>query len=261
MNQPNAARELKAQGDSAYRQGQFAQAVAHYTDAIKADSTNPTVLTNRAMALLKLERFTDAVDSCTQALRIDATNVKALWRRGTAYYKLGQLAKAQCDFAAGLAIEPANAVLAAELDKSVKAIEAAAGIPQPKLSINAALEPVAEPRSPQDFERAWREHARVPARLYEYLKLIPTDKLPALFRASLEAGHVVDTASALEHGVQLHADLELVDRVLSTLPQIDRFSLALLFLDPSEKERIRSLLRQLAASKNLDMSPLAAKYS
>ncbi|KAJ2341162.1 hypothetical protein GGF43_006235, partial [Coemansia sp. RSA 2618] len=117
-----AMQKRKALGDAAYRQGQFAQAVDCYTQAIKADSTNPVLFTNRAMALLKLDEFAEAADSCSQALDLDSTNVKALWRRGTAYYNLGQFSKAQHDFAAGVALEPTNTVLSAELEKTKKAL-------------------------------------------------------------------------------------------------------------------------------------------
>ncbi|KAJ2289503.1 hypothetical protein IW141_003797 [Coemansia sp. RSA 355] len=270
MTDTAASQKFKAQGDTAYRQSQFAQAADLYLQAIQADGTNPVLFTNRAMALLKLERFADAAHSCSQALAIDSTSVKALWRRGTAYYSLGQFAKAQHDFNCGLALEPTNTALLTELEKTKKALESAAaskaqlprsgrGIAAPIAS--SAPQPMSVPQSPQDFERAWREHASVPARLYEYLKMVPIVRLPSLFRASLESAHIADITNALEHGYQTHKDFDLVFKVLSALPSIDRFSLALLFTDDKVKERIHHLLKQLATEMDVDAALLTNKYS
>ncbi|KAJ2660600.1 RNA polymerase II-associated protein 3 [Coemansia sp. RSA 1199] len=269
MTDTVASQKFKAQGDTAYRQSRFAQAADFYLQAIQADGTNPVLFTNRAMAQLKLGQFTDAANSCSQALAIDSTSVKALWRRGTAYYSLGQFSKAHHDFTCGLALEPTNAVLSTELEKTKKALESAAAskaqLPRSGSGITTPIagstpQPMSVPQSPQDFERAWREHASVPARLYKYLKMVPVARLPSLFRASLESTHIADITNALEHGYQTHKDFDLVFKVLSTLPSIDRFSLALLFTDDKVKERIHHLLKQLTTVHGVDAASLTNEY-
>ncbi|KAJ2849604.1 hypothetical protein IWW36_002501 [Coemansia brasiliensis] len=261
MPPEESANQFKSQGDSAFKQGKYAKAIDFYSQAICIDSTNAVLFTNQAMAFLKLEKYTDAAENCSKALRLSPDNVKALWRRGVAYYNLGQLDDAQRDFTAALNLNPKNALLASELNKVKQAIDAAnfdsnARLPLDIFQYDLSSLSIAE--SSQNFERAWREHAHVPARLYRCLKLVPSTRLPRLFGASLESTHIADITAALEHGYQTFNDYELVHKVLSALPAANRFSLALLFLDAKVKERIQRLLEQVASSA--DAKSLIATY-
>ncbi|KAJ2632150.1 hypothetical protein H4R22_001481 [Coemansia sp. RSA 1290] len=257
MPSAELASQFKSQGDSAFKQGQYAKAIELYSQAIRTDSTNPVVFTNQAMAFLKLEKYADAAESCSKALQLSPNSVKALWRRGVAYYNLKRLEDAQRDFTAAMNLNPQNTLLASELSKVNQAIAAT----NPESNADSPLDisqhdlsSLAIAESSQDFERAWREHAHVPSRLYECLKLIPSVRLPRLFGASLESDHVAEITAALEYGYQKCSDYELVHKVLSMLPAVNRFSLALMFLDAKVKERIQGLLKKMpptADSKSL----------
>eukprot|EP00611_Tribonema_gayanum_P018061 TRINITY_DN31116_c0_g1_i1.p1 TRINITY_DN31116_c0_g1~~TRINITY_DN31116_c0_g1_i1.p1 ORF type:complete len:170 (+),score=55.46 TRINITY_DN31116_c0_g1_i1:152-661(+) len=89
---------LKSEGNELFQVGQYEQAVARYTEAVKllpdvddgaaADSGLRTVaaviLCNRAAALLSLRKWVAALASAQAAEAWDPTNWKAPWRQGLA---------------------------------------------------------------------------------------------------------------------------------------------------------------------------------
>ncbi|KAJ2610521.1 Serine/threonine-protein phosphatase 5 [Coemansia sp. RSA 1365] len=262
------AENLKAEGDSAFRQGRFEEAVRQYAQAIEEDDSIAVLYTNQAMALLKLERFAEAVDSCSRGLVVEPNNVKALWRRGTANFGLGNLHEAKHDFEAGLRIQPGNKILATELEKTKKAILAeTAGASSLGLEggvgihgAGAKTRPMSVPQSPQDFERAWREHSGSPERLYKYLELVSAARIPDLFRASLEAAHIAAIVRALSFGYSKHGNPQFALDVLAALIETERFSLALLFQSNSDKDAIINIIQQISEDTGINTTALQEFY-
>jgi len=82
------------QGNAAYKAGKLEEALALYTAAIDANKDNTVVRANRAMVLLKLNRYAEAEADCTTVLAKEPDNVKVLWRRATARRQLGKTADA-----------------------------------------------------------------------------------------------------------------------------------------------------------------------
>ncbi|KAG0229684.1 hypothetical protein BGW42_001390 [Actinomortierella wolfii] len=105
------------EGNAAFKKGDYKKAIEHYTLCMKLDTSNSVYPINRAMALLKLERFAEVEADCTTGLKLDPKNVKALWRRGIARRSMGKLAEARGDFEAALKIEPTNKSVKDELAK------------------------------------------------------------------------------------------------------------------------------------------------
>lgn len=65
-----AADALKAQGNTAFKNGDFALAEDFYTQAVQRYSRNPLLFTNRANARLKLQRWEGAVNDCLKSIEI-----------------------------------------------------------------------------------------------------------------------------------------------------------------------------------------------
>ena len=84
------AEECKEDGNAAFKAGDYLQAVELYTQAHKSEPRIAIYLLNRAMALLKLNRFHEAELDCTAVLRKHRCNAKALWRRAKARRTLSQ---------------------------------------------------------------------------------------------------------------------------------------------------------------------------
>ena len=106
--------EWKAQGNEAYKQGKYLQAIDFYTKAVDADAkqvsiavaaaaasgtgssrtaacVNPAFLTNRAAAFMMLKRYKDCIADCEAALSSDPRNTKALQRMATAQQRQGKM--------------------------------------------------------------------------------------------------------------------------------------------------------------------------
>lgn len=109
---------LKEDGNKCFQQADYVGAEALYSKAIIADSTNPLLFTNRAMARLKLSHWEPVIEDCLSSINLLDENMKA-------YYYLAQ---------AQIALHHPNEALSSALrafelcvksqDKSIAAITA-----------------------------------------------------------------------------------------------------------------------------------------
>ncbi|KAJ6623108.1 hypothetical protein B0H10DRAFT_2213795 [Mycena sp. CBHHK59/15] len=139
-----AAQVAKEKGNAAFKAGDFAQAVGHYTAALLADAADPTLPLNRAAAYLRLGKNADAERDCGAALALDpdaGLRVKALFRRAQARVGGGSLAEALADLNDAARLEPANDAVKQELGK-VEALLAKAAVKKPlPADVNASSAP------------------------------------------------------------------------------------------------------------------------
>ena len=96
------------QGNISFKRKDFEKAVEYYSQSIGLDGGNAVYYLNRAMALLKLNRYAfltgrslfmvvryaEVEQDCSRALSLDAKSIKAFWRRSTARKHLGKLTEA-----------------------------------------------------------------------------------------------------------------------------------------------------------------------
>ncbi|KAJ8081162.1 hypothetical protein PM082_018005 [Marasmius tenuissimus] len=111
------ARVEKDKGNAAFKAGDYATAVGHYSAAIIHDRNDFTLPLNRAAAYLKLGKNEDASRDCTTVLSLNPSNVKALFRRGQARVDMDKITEAREDFEAAEKIEPNNRSVKDELEK------------------------------------------------------------------------------------------------------------------------------------------------
>ena len=140
------ARELKAQGNEAFKAGDYKAAMVHYHQIYMyvhgfsegssgSGSAMPMQTTksvdretmaqlcelkvvhfsNLAMCHLKLGNTEKARDNSSKALAIDAKNIKCLFRRGKCHATMGALDEAKADFDQILSLEPDNREAVREL--------------------------------------------------------------------------------------------------------------------------------------------------
>ncbi|KAJ1986235.1 hypothetical protein H4R33_003483 [Dimargaris cristalligena] len=103
------------QGNLAFKEGRYDDAIAAYTKCIELSPENATFYNNRAMAQLKVNAFRQAELDCTSSLQYAPDNVKALWRRGTSRKFQQQFDQARDDLKRALTIEPQNKAVQQEL--------------------------------------------------------------------------------------------------------------------------------------------------
>ena len=98
----------KEKGNEFFKQGKWEEAVECYTKGLQQDALNAVLFANRAMALLKLQKYAAAAADCDCSIELDDTYTKAYLRRATAHLKLGNKEEALADFKKVLEFEPEN---------------------------------------------------------------------------------------------------------------------------------------------------------
>lgn len=102
--------KLKAQGNSFFSFGCYAQAAVLYSEAIDLQPDSAVLYCNRAMAYLKQEMPHEALADAEMSLQIDSavTNIKAYWRQSQALLDLDRSVESEAAADAGLALQASN---------------------------------------------------------------------------------------------------------------------------------------------------------
>lgn len=119
--------ELKTQGNKAYSNKKFNQAVTFYSKAIEFDE-QAVFYSNRAACYTNLSMPDKVIEDCTEALRLDRTYIKALNRRASVKEQKGDEASlydALCDYtAAAILGQFSNAQASESVDRLMKRLSA-----------------------------------------------------------------------------------------------------------------------------------------
>jgi len=121
------AQIAKQEGNLAFKEGRFEEALAHYSRALEK-TTQPSeksvLHSNKAACYAQQQNWSEGLKECNKALDYDSTNVKALLRRGLAYEGLERWKLAIDDMKQVLGLEP-GAKMASEalvrLDRNFRA--------------------------------------------------------------------------------------------------------------------------------------------
>ena len=109
---PNSSAEaLKSEGNSFFKSGQYAQAIAKYDEAYNIDSTIPAYQSNAAACWEKLGNYENMERAARKCIAADKTFVKGYFRLATALKNLNDLSGCIKALESGLAIQSTNADL------------------------------------------------------------------------------------------------------------------------------------------------------
>ncbi|XP_027013199.2 sperm-associated antigen 1A isoform X2 [Tachysurus fulvidraco] len=97
---------LKEEGNDLVKRGEFEKAMQKYSECIALKPTECSVYTNRALCLLKLDRFAEARQDCDSALQIESDNKKAFYRRALAHKGLKDFLSSSSDLQEVLRLDP-----------------------------------------------------------------------------------------------------------------------------------------------------------
>ncbi|CAH1785180.1 unnamed protein product [Owenia fusiformis] len=112
----------KDKGNQYFKEKKYDLAIECYTQGMQCDMSNALLPANRAMALLKQNKYAAAERDCSIAIQLDPTYVKAYARRATARKGLEKWRDSKSDFEKVLALESSNKEAKAELEKLDKKI-------------------------------------------------------------------------------------------------------------------------------------------
>jgi len=110
------ADEAKAEGDAAFKAGDFDGAVKHYTEAIEA-VPNEVLYSNRSGAYAKLSNYKNALLDANKCIDLKPAWAKGHSRRGAAYQGLRSFRAALSAYEEGLKIDPTNEHMLTELKR------------------------------------------------------------------------------------------------------------------------------------------------
>jgi Flp pilus assembly protein TadD len=109
------ARHRRAQGNEAFKLGDYQQAAVFYTEALTLDDKDPALHSNRAACFLKLGQAVRALADAERCVALDPAAVKGHFRRGVALMALDRPEEAAAAMARTLDLDPRNAEARATL--------------------------------------------------------------------------------------------------------------------------------------------------
>jgi len=105
---PELSMEEKNKGNECYQKGAYADAIKHYTEAIKRNPEDAKLYSNRAACYTKLMEFNYCISDCDECIRLDPTFVKGYLRKGGACLMLRQFGRAKAAFEEALKLDSSN---------------------------------------------------------------------------------------------------------------------------------------------------------
>jgi tetratricopeptide (TPR) repeat protein len=106
---PELALEEKQKGNESFKKGQWADAVKHYSEAIKRNPQDSKIYSNRAACYTKLTAFDLALKDCDKSIELDPAFVKAYLRKGNVLKAMGQIQKAMDVYSKAMELDPDSA--------------------------------------------------------------------------------------------------------------------------------------------------------
>lgn len=100
------ATQLKDAGNEQLKVGHFLQAIELYSEGLEYRPTNHILLSNRAMAYIKIENYGLALQDADKAIESDPTYAKGYYRRASANFALNHFKTARKDFRAVCKLKP-----------------------------------------------------------------------------------------------------------------------------------------------------------
>uniref|UniRef100_A0A7N0VIS8 Uncharacterized protein n=1 Tax=Kalanchoe fedtschenkoi TaxID=63787 RepID=A0A7N0VIS8_KALFE len=114
-----ASASLKEKGNELFKSGNYLKAAATYTQAIKLDSSNATLYSNRAAAFLNLVKLNKALADAETAISLSPHWEKGYFRKGCVLEAMEKFNDALAAFQKALQLNPQSS----EVSRKIKRIE------------------------------------------------------------------------------------------------------------------------------------------
>jgi serine/threonine-protein phosphatase 5 len=118
--------ELKDLGNTHLNSGHYTEAIHLYSTALSHLPSNAIILSNRALAYIKIENYGLAIQDATSAIAADPSYPKGYYRRGSAEFALGRAKAARKDFKQVCRLRPKDRDARNKLSECEKAVREAA---------------------------------------------------------------------------------------------------------------------------------------
>jgi len=108
LNLDNIPGSYNNRGVLWFAEGNYAQALEDFTEAVRLNSKLAQAHVNQGYTLTAMERWSDSIDAYSKGIALDAEEkAKAYFNRGVAHEELGNITQAWRDYQQAAAIDPA----------------------------------------------------------------------------------------------------------------------------------------------------------
>jgi len=115
--------KFKEQGNAAFKEGKFEEALQHYNKALELSPSNIHLYGNRAAVFIRMNQHDKALADADKAIAINPNWGRAHHRRGTALHHQEKYLEAKKAFLTGLHYEPDNEAIKKSLDETNEKIQ------------------------------------------------------------------------------------------------------------------------------------------
>lgn len=109
-------------GNAELQKGHYIQAIERYSEGLEYDPENAVILSNRALAYIKIENYGLALQDSDKAIQLDPNYAKAYYRRASANFALNHFKLARVDLKQVCKLAPKDRDARAKLKDCEKAI-------------------------------------------------------------------------------------------------------------------------------------------
>lgn len=139
-----SAEEFKQQGNDAFRQKNFVEAIGHFSKAIEASAEpNHVLFSNRSACYASLHKYMDALKDAEECVKINPTWAKGYNRVGAAEFGLGNYDESIKAYNKALEIEPTNSMASEGIKSATEAKDSQDG---PGADMNDMFSKITDPQ-------------------------------------------------------------------------------------------------------------------
>lgn len=115
--------ELREKGNSCVKEGNHAEAVLHYSSAIRTDPSNPALHSNRSLAFLKLQQYYLAHQDAKRAIELKPDWAKGYFRKGEVEYATFHFDKALTSYTKAFCLQKDDRSLMEAMKKAARELK------------------------------------------------------------------------------------------------------------------------------------------
>lgn len=118
------AAQLKEQGNAAFKEGKYMEAVLYYTQSIKMDPKNHSLYSNRSAAFLKLQQYFHAHEDACETIRLMPTWAKGYFRKGEVESATFNFSSALLSYRLALELQPGDNTIVEAISRTTTSMNA-----------------------------------------------------------------------------------------------------------------------------------------
>lgn len=115
--------DFKEQGNKSFKEGDYTKALEYYSRAIEVEPSNHVHYSNRAAALLKLNKLEEALKDAEKSISINDSWARGYQRKGQAEKELGKIWKGFASFSICNLLDKSNSTVESELKEIFSSVQ------------------------------------------------------------------------------------------------------------------------------------------